>query len=427
MVQRIKCWLVQAQASGQALTEEEIHFWQIQDFLTFKLFRQSSHPYAAYQADDLDAYDSDYNLNYDLFNQSEQIMTSSEQSNDVSQTETDITSDSNIIPYSQYLSETQQNCPDLNSSAQQDFLILSLFYDGLNPKFVNGSSSKQAIGFEKNLLFSEESRESKPKLYYAGNTFLKMDTIVILDSDETLELVKRSRSKMLLKDQDPCVCRTKSLGVQKLSKLKMNQVLSDKKDIRLLAQAIEKLFELSELRAQSQAKDTVIVKLKEKIKSLKGNVDEKTHKEEERRIRSSRRRREKIEERETKEEEKRREIEREAYEGREEEEGRRRKKKEEEEVVQIVLWYLDSGCSKHMTGDRSQLTNFISKFLGTVKFGNDQVAKDNAVLETIRLGLLLFQGFITLKDLGIIYFLWDNSVIPILKWLFVNTHALFAI
>ncbi|GJU94998.1 hypothetical protein Tco_1319754 [Tanacetum coccineum] len=48
------------------------------------------------------------NLNYDLFNQSEQIMTSSEQSNDVSQSETDITSDSNIIPYSQYLSETQQ-------------------------------------------------------------------------------------------------------------------------------------------------------------------------------------------------------------------------------------------------------------------------------------------------------------------------------
>ncbi|GKB48946.1 putative ribonuclease H-like domain-containing protein [Tanacetum coccineum] len=45
------------------------------------------------------------------------------------------------------------------------------------------------------------------------------------------------------------------------------------------------------------------------------------------------------------------------------------------EVVQIVLWYLDSGCSKHMTGDRSQLTNFVNKFLGTVKFGNDHVAK----------------------------------------------------
>ncbi|GJT77851.1 retrovirus-related pol polyprotein from transposon TNT 1-94 [Tanacetum coccineum] len=44
-------------------------------------------------------------------------------------------------------------------------------------------------------------------------------------------------------------------------------------------------------------------------------------------------------------------------------------------VVQIVLWYLDSGCSKHMTGNCSQLMNFVSKFLGTVRFENDQIAK----------------------------------------------------
>ncbi|GJW96130.1 retrovirus-related pol polyprotein from transposon TNT 1-94 [Tanacetum coccineum] len=44
-------------------------------------------------------------------------------------------------------------------------------------------------------------------------------------------------------------------------------------------------------------------------------------------------------------------------------------------VVQIVLWYLDSGCSKHMTGNRSQLMNIVSKFLGTVRFGNDQIAR----------------------------------------------------
>ncbi|GJW73797.1 integrase, catalytic region, zinc finger, CCHC-type containing protein [Tanacetum coccineum] len=30
----------------------------------------------------------------------------------------------------------------------------------------------------------------------------------------------------------------------------------------------------------------------------------------------------------------------------------------------IVLWYLDSGCSKHMTGHRDKLINFISKFIG---------------------------------------------------------------
>ncbi|GJU30048.1 retrovirus-related pol polyprotein from transposon TNT 1-94 [Tanacetum coccineum] len=39
-------------------------------------------------------------------------------------------------------------------------------------------------------------------------------------------------------------------------------------------------------------------------------------------------------------------------------------------VVQIVLWYLDSGCSKHMTGDRSRLKNFVKKFIKTVRFGN---------------------------------------------------------
>ncbi|GKA92177.1 retrovirus-related pol polyprotein from transposon TNT 1-94, partial [Tanacetum coccineum] len=43
-------------------------------------------------------------------------------------------------------------------------------------------------------------------------------------------------------------------------------------------------------------------------------------------------------------------------------------------VVQIVLWYLDSGCSRHMTGDRARLINFVEKFIGTVRFGNDDYA-----------------------------------------------------
>ncbi|GJS23544.1 integrase, catalytic region, zinc finger, CCHC-type containing protein [Tanacetum coccineum] len=40
-------------------------------------------------------------------------------------------------------------------------------------------------------------------------------------------------------------------------------------------------------------------------------------------------------------------------------------------VVQIVLWYLDSGCSKHITRNRSRLKNFVKKFIETVRFGND--------------------------------------------------------
>ncbi|GJT54915.1 retrovirus-related pol polyprotein from transposon TNT 1-94 [Tanacetum coccineum] len=47
------------------------------------------------------------------------------------------------------------------------------------------------------------------------------------------------------------------------------------------------------------------------------------------------------------------------------------KPKQVKQVVQIVLWYLDSGCSKHMTGDRSRLRNFMKKFIGMVRFGND--------------------------------------------------------
>ncbi|KAI3701957.1 hypothetical protein L6452_27476 [Arctium lappa] len=36
------------------------------------------------------------------------------------------------------------------------------------------------------------------------------------------------------------------------------------------------------------------------------------------------------------------------------------------------MWYLDSGCSKHMTGQKGMLTNFTEKFCGTVRFDNDQ-------------------------------------------------------
>ncbi|GJZ36333.1 hypothetical protein Tco_0582524 [Tanacetum coccineum] len=34
------------------------------------------------------------------------------------------------------------------------------------------------------------------------------------------------------------------------------------------------------------------------------------------------------------------------------------------QVVQIILWYLDSDCSKLMTGNRSKLKNFVEKFIG---------------------------------------------------------------
>ncbi|GKC96029.1 retrovirus-related pol polyprotein from transposon TNT 1-94 [Tanacetum coccineum] len=59
--------------------------------------------------------------------------------------------------------------------------------------------------------------------------------------------------------------------------------------------------------------------------------------------------------------------------------------KANDKVVQIVLWIVDSGCSKHMTGDRSLLINFIEKFMGLVLFGNDNFAAITGYDETLEI------------------------------------------
>nr|GEW04264.1 hypothetical protein [Tanacetum cinerariifolium] len=42
--------------------------------------------------------------------------------------------------------------------------------------------------------------------------------------------------------------------------------------------------------------------------------------------------------------------------------------------IEIILFIVDSGCSKHMTRNLKLLANFVEKFLGTMKFRNDQIA-----------------------------------------------------
>ncbi|GJZ05165.1 hypothetical protein Tco_0538440 [Tanacetum coccineum] len=44
------------------------------------------------------------------------------------------------------------------------------------------------------------------------------------------------------------------------------------------------------------------------------------------------------------------------------------------QLVEIILFIIDSGCSKHMMGNIKLLVNFVEKFFGMVKFGNDQFA-----------------------------------------------------
>nr|GEW94178.1 hypothetical protein [Tanacetum cinerariifolium] len=46
------------------------------------------------------------------------------------------------------------------------------------------------------------------------------------------------------------------------------------------------------------------------------------------------------------------------------------------QIVQLILFIVDSGYTKHMTGNLKLLCNFVEKFMCTVRFGNDQFALD---------------------------------------------------
>ncbi|GJY95790.1 retrovirus-related pol polyprotein from transposon TNT 1-94, partial [Tanacetum coccineum] len=43
-------------------------------------------------------------------------------------------------------------------------------------------------------------------------------------------------------------------------------------------------------------------------------------------------------------------------------------------IVQLILFIVDLGSTKHITGNLSLLCNFVEKYLGTVRFGTDQIA-----------------------------------------------------
>nr|GEY24774.1 hypothetical protein [Tanacetum cinerariifolium] len=59
-------------------------------------------------------------------------------------------------------------------------------------------------------------------------------------------------------------------------------------------------------------------------------------------------------------------------------------------LVEIVLFIVNSGCSKHMMGNLKLLISFVEKFLGTVEFGNDQIAPILSYGD-------LVQGVVTIK------------------------------
>nr|GFA33802.1 hypothetical protein [Tanacetum cinerariifolium] len=177
-----KVLLVQAQANGQVLQEEELEFLAdpgVQESSNNQMVITNN---AAYQADDLDAYDSDsddldaYDSDCDelnsvkislmanlshygsdnmaevnnqdnrtnhLLHQEMQVPSTFEQSTILIQSNTEITSDSNIISYSEYMNEYQYNTvQNSNLPALQDDLILSVI-EQLKTQVVNCTQINQ--------------------------------------------------------------------------------------------------------------------------------------------------------------------------------------------------------------------------------------------------------------------------------------------
>ncbi|GJZ02796.1 hypothetical protein Tco_0520757, partial [Tanacetum coccineum] len=162
---------------------------------------------AAYQADDLDVYDSDCdelntakvslaevhnydNMNNNMLNQAVQAMPSSKQSNIVTRSETEINSDSNIIPYSQYVIESQQaDVQNSNSSAQQDALILSVI-EQLKTQVVNCTKINLDNKSVNDTLTTELERyKEQVKILKEGqNVDLRSNDTVLDSSAESVEI-----------------------------------------------------------------------------------------------------------------------------------------------------------------------------------------------------------------------------------------------
>ncbi|GKD97955.1 hypothetical protein Tco_1381852 [Tanacetum coccineum] len=156
-VQNVAGMRSKGNASGQVLDEEQLAFLADPGVVDGQVAQPTITHNAAFQTDDLDAYDSDCDdfslakaflmanllscdsevlsevphsdiYQNDMVNQSVQEMQYSEQSHIDDFPDNEITSDSNIIPYSQYLQETQNAVvQDTNSTTQQNYVIISIF------------------------------------------------------------------------------------------------------------------------------------------------------------------------------------------------------------------------------------------------------------------------------------------------------------
>nr|GEZ52515.1 hypothetical protein [Tanacetum cinerariifolium] len=201
----------------------------------------------------------------------------SEQSNILTQSNTESTSDSNIISYSQYMNESQYNTIQ-NSTipALYDDLILSVI-EQLKTQVVNCTKINQDNKHVNELLTAElESFDMVVKERTTATAITEgtwgFEHTKACFRDDIIPFVKAL--KELFTSFDQCLIDevTEVQNVFEQMELAVEQHQS--------APTFVELFEINELKAQAQAKDTVILKLKEKLRSLNGDVNERNVKRE---------------------------------------------------------------------------------------------------------------------------------------------------
>ncbi|GJU35517.1 hypothetical protein Tco_1183871 [Tanacetum coccineum] len=176
------------------------------------------------------------NVNNNMINQVVQAMQSSEQSNVVNHSETEITSDSNIIPYSQYVIESQQAAiQNSNSSTQQDALIL---FNSMNSPEPTHSSRPTKVEVPKELPKVSMVNTSLKKLKYHLVGF----DVVVKERTTPTAITEGSwgfeHTKACFRDEIIPFAVEQHRLESKTFEVKMNQVLN--KNERLLKQVINK-------------------------------------------------------------------------------------------------------------------------------------------------------------------------------------------
>nr|GEX25424.1 hypothetical protein [Tanacetum cinerariifolium] len=290
-----KVLLVQAQANGQILHEEELAFLADPRIAKAQPTQTVITHNAAYQADDLDAYDSNYdeintakvalmanlshygsenlakvqnhdNVNHNVINQAMQAMPCSEQSNIVNHSETKITSYSNIILYSQYL---EPKLYDGNVTEKTNAIVIR---DSEEPLMFAEESRSKMLLKQKDLMMLEKKVNTTPVDYNSRNSpeptpSTRPTKVEVPKELPKVRMVNTSLKKLKhnLASFDVVVKeRTTTIAITK------ETIHFHKKS----APSFDQLFAINELNAQSQEKDMVIKKLKEIIKSLSGNMKE---------------------------------------------------------------------------------------------------------------------------------------------------------